>query len=93
MTMTSRPYDIFRKNAYGQPVWVEAVENPEKAKLRVIELGARVPGQYMVYWQQTGQVVSTMTTVASSAAGAAAGDDDGWQAEFAVHRSQSPTTF
>lgn len=66
--MRSRPYDIFRKDKFGEPVWVEAAESFEAAKRRIIDLGARTPGQYMVFCQNNGQVVSTMTTVASPAA-------------------------
>lgn len=66
--MISRPYDIFRRDGNGEPIWVEAVENVERAKKRIIELSARAPGQYMVFSQNNGQVVSTVTTVASPSA-------------------------
>jgi hypothetical protein len=66
--MRSLPYDIFRKDHFGEPVWLEAVESFEEAKRRVIDLAARTPGQYMVFCQNNQQVVSTMTSVASPAA-------------------------
>ena len=66
--MRSRPYDIFRKDNLGEPVWIEATETFEAAKRRIIDLAARTPGHYMVFCQNNGQVVSTMTTVASPAA-------------------------
>jgi hypothetical protein len=42
--MIAAPYDIFRKDLLGTPVWIEAVEDLETANLRVTELiGTRQP--------------------------------------------------
>lgn len=88
-----RPYDIFRKDAYGQPEWLEAVENPESAKLRVIELGARAPGQYLVFCRHTGHLVSTMTSVANPGACATERNKHGGREQFAAPESQYQTAF
>lgn len=66
--MISGPYDILRNTVQENPIWVEAVENLEMAKRRVVELVARAPGQYLVFCQRTGRFVSTITAVASPVA-------------------------
>ena len=66
--MTSPPYDIFRRAESGDPIWVEAVGDLETAKGRIIELSAAVPGQYVVFSQKSGRMVSSGTVVASPAA-------------------------
>lgn len=92
--MTSQLFDIFRKDISGQPVWVEAVENLAVAKHRVFELGAHRPGQYLIFSQKTGQIVSTVTTVASPAARAEHRNEDGLSHEFQFPRtSRSDTMF
>ena len=89
--MISRPFDIFRKEN-GAPIWVEAVENVDRAKRRIIELSARTPGQYMVFSQNNGQVVSTVTTVASPAA-REEHRNDGDSLEDFGDPSRSPSDF
>jgi hypothetical protein len=51
-------YDIFRKDLLGTPVWMEAVQDIEMAKLRMMELSRRSPGEYFVLSQQTQEIVS-----------------------------------
>lgn len=53
------PYDILRKDALG-PIWVEAVEGLREASVRIEELVLRSPGEYIVFNQQTSQVVSML---------------------------------
>ena len=65
--MVSFDYNIFKRDASGTPVWVEAVRDLETAKGRIIELSAESPGQYGVF-SQSGRMVSAGTIVASSAA-------------------------
>ena len=72
--MVSQSYDIFRRGAAGDNVWVEAACNLGSAKSRVIELSAERPGQYVVFSQRSGRIVSSGTVVASPAARATAGD-------------------
>jgi hypothetical protein len=66
--MIAQPYDIFRRGASGDPVWVEAVCDLETAKTRIIELSAENPGQYVVFNQRSGRMVSSGTVVASPTA-------------------------
>jgi len=56
--MKATPYDIFRKDLLGTPVWMEAVDNIETAKLRMMELAGRSPGEYFVFCQESQEIVS-----------------------------------
>lgn len=66
--MVSQSYDIFRRDPGGHPVWLEAARDLETAKTRIIELSAAAPGQYVVFSQRSGRMVSSGTVVASPAA-------------------------
>ena len=68
--MVAQSYDIFKRDA-GAEIWVEAVRDLETAKSRVIELAAEEPGQYLVFSQRSGRMVSSGTVLASPAARAA----------------------
>jgi hypothetical protein len=57
--MKATPYDIFRKDLLGTPVWMEAVQDLETASLRVRELAARSPGEYFVFSHQSQEIVSS----------------------------------
>jgi hypothetical protein len=57
--MKAAPYDIFRKDLLGIPVWMEAVQDLETANLRVMELAGRSPGEYFVFSQETKEIVSS----------------------------------
>jgi hypothetical protein len=72
--MVSPSYDIFRRGAAGDHVWVEAARDLESARSRIIELSAERPGQYVVFNQRSGRMVSSGTVVASPAARARASD-------------------
>ena len=65
MQTISLPYDILRKDDGGEFTPVEAAKDLKSAKVRMIELSARSPGQYVVVSQTTGQIVSSLTTVSS----------------------------
>jgi hypothetical protein len=56
--MKTAPYDLFRKDLLGTPVWMEAVRDIETAKLRMLELARRSPGEYFVFSQETQEIVS-----------------------------------
>jgi hypothetical protein len=66
--MVTLCYDIFRRGAAGDHIWVEAARDLESAKTRIIELAAEKPGQYVVLNQRNGRMVSSGTVVASPAA-------------------------
>jgi hypothetical protein len=56
--MKATPYDIFRKDLLGTPVWMEAAQDIETAKLRIMEMAGRSPGEYFVFSQETKEIVS-----------------------------------
>ena len=53
--MIAAPYDIFRKDLLGTPVW----QDLETAQLHVLELTGRSPGEYFVFCQKTQEIVSS----------------------------------
>ncbi len=57
--MKGAPYDIFRKDLLGTPVWMEAVQDLETAKLHMIKLADRSPGEYFVFCQESQEIVSS----------------------------------
>src|SRR5260370_40126713 len=65
MQIISLPYDILRKDDGGEFTPVEAAKDLQSAKVRMIELSAHSPGQYVVVSQTTGRIVSSVTTVSS----------------------------
>ena len=50
--MTVAAYDILKKDATAL-VWIEAVQDLETARLRVMELIARSEGEYVIFDQRT----------------------------------------
>jgi len=58
--MKSAPYAILKKDVLGYPIWVEAVEDLRKASVRIGELALYSPGEYIVFNQQTSQVVTAL---------------------------------
>jgi hypothetical protein len=66
--MVSLYFNIFKRDASGAPVWVEAVHDLDTAKGRIIELSAESPGQYVIFSQRSGRMVGSGTIVASPAA-------------------------
>jgi hypothetical protein len=59
--MKAAPYDILKKDVLGYPIWVEAVEDLQKASVRIEELTLHSPGEYFVFNQQTSQVVTALS--------------------------------
>jgi hypothetical protein len=54
------PYDILKTDVLGNPIWVEAAEDLRKASVRIEELALYSPGEYIVFNQQTSQIVTTL---------------------------------
>lgn len=54
-------YDIFRKDLLGTPVWMESAHDIETAKVRLMEMAERSPGEYFVFSQQTQEIVNETT--------------------------------
>jgi hypothetical protein len=42
-------YDIFKKLPSGSPVWIEAVQGLELARIRLATLVETDPGEYLLY--------------------------------------------
>ena len=57
--MPAAPYDILKKDALGNPIWIEAVEDLPKATVRIEELALHSPGEYIVFDQQKREIVTT----------------------------------
>ena len=51
------PFDIFYTDGDG-PRWLESAHTLDDAKLRVQDLGAECPGEYLILSQQTGRKIS-----------------------------------
>jgi len=66
--MTDPNYDIFKRDAFGARIWVEAACDLDAAKRRVMELSANSPGKYVVLSRASGQMVGGGTTIASGSA-------------------------
>jgi len=60
--MRATPFDIFRKDLLGTPVWMEAVEDIETARRRVTEMVGRSPGEYFVFSHETEEIVLNTAT-------------------------------
>ena len=52
------PFDIFKVEAPGRVLWLEAVQEFEVAKARVRNLMVTSPAEYVIYSQRTGNKVS-----------------------------------
>lgn len=57
------PFDIFRVSDGGHPLWLEPASTLEDAKVRVQELGASHPGEYLIFSQKTGHKISLRVPV------------------------------
>jgi len=55
--MSSPCLDIFRKDAYGSPVWIDAVQDLDDARHRLSELALALPGEYFIFDHRTHSVV------------------------------------
>ena len=60
--MSANAFDILKKDASGEPVWVEAVADFNTAQIRVKALAACFPGEYMIFSQAERRIVETYRT-------------------------------
>ena len=58
--MNSAQLDIFRKDARGNPVWLDCVTDLETAGFRLNQLALVIPGEYFVFDQRTRQIVASL---------------------------------
>jgi hypothetical protein len=57
--MATFGYDILKKDSLGAPIWLEAVRDLDTAKKRVAELAENSPGEYVVFCEQTSQILDS----------------------------------
>lgn len=50
-------YDIFKDDAIGSPLWIEAVQGLERAMKRMEELAASEESDYYLFCAQAGKIV------------------------------------
>jgi hypothetical protein len=51
-------YDIWRRDALGQAIWIEAASDIGAAKARILHLAERFPAEYVVVHQPTASPVA-----------------------------------
>ena len=51
--------DIFKIDAKGNPIWLDAVVDLATARFRLAEFAAAVPGEYFAFDQATNKVVAS----------------------------------
>jgi hypothetical protein len=54
-------YDIFKKHPTGSPIWVEAVQGLEFARVRIAKLVQADPGDYLLYDLKNARIVESLT--------------------------------
>jgi hypothetical protein len=47
------PYDIFRLDNDGQPIWLESAPELAQAKSKIRQLGDCRPGDYLIFCHKT----------------------------------------
>jgi hypothetical protein len=52
--------DLFRRDKDGKFVWLEAGEHLNAAKLRLQELSASAPGEYLLFDRSTAQIIERL---------------------------------
>lgn len=63
--MRSPSYDLFRKDARGNPVWLDSAEDLETAHARLRQLASTLPGEYFAFDQRTHRIVLNLVGLAS----------------------------
>lgn len=52
------PFDLFWTEADGSMIWLEAAEDLDRAKARLLAIGASKPGKYVIFSRTTGNKLS-----------------------------------
>ena len=52
--------DLFRRNKDGKYIWLEAGEDLKAAKLRLQELSASAPGEYLLFDRGNAQIMERL---------------------------------
>ena len=61
--MLSPVLDIFKKDASGSPIWIDAVADLETARHRLSQLASAFPGEYFVFDQRTQKTVHALASL------------------------------
>jgi hypothetical protein len=56
VSMTA-PFDLFRRDSEGTFVWLEAATDLPTAKIRLRELSASAPGEYLLFDHSRAQII------------------------------------
>jgi hypothetical protein len=59
--------DIFKKEASGNPIWIDAVADVETAQHRLSRLASTFPSEYFAFDQRTQKVVPALVCLSSEA--------------------------
>ena len=54
------PFDLFRKDTKERFAWLEAATDLSAAKMRLRELGAQTPGEYLILDYVNLQIIETL---------------------------------
>ena len=54
-------FDIFKRLRDGSSLWITAVEGLEEARNRINRLAIVVPGNYLIYSEEKGRVIESLT--------------------------------
>jgi hypothetical protein len=57
--MSLAPFDIFKKDFRGNPIWLDAVTDLETARLRLSQLASAIPGEYFAFDQRKKQIIAS----------------------------------
>jgi hypothetical protein len=55
-------FDIFKRLRNGTSLWIMAVEGLEEARNRIRRLANVVPGDYLIYSEEKGLVIESVTS-------------------------------
>jgi hypothetical protein len=55
-------FNLFRADADGNPVWLEAVADLETARRRLIELASTNPGEYFMFDLRSEQIIVSLVS-------------------------------
>jgi hypothetical protein len=58
--MLSPVLHIFKKDASGNPIWIDAVTDLETARHCLSQLASAFPGEYFVFDQRTQEIVDAL---------------------------------
>lgn len=62
----SSPYlDIFKKDVLGNPIWIDAVADPESARILLTRLASATPGEYFAFDQRRHEIIASLTRLES----------------------------